>query len=156
MSVADRLAELGVELPEARPPLALYRPAVRAGNLVYVSGQVATRDGEIVHPGRLGDGVTTEQGQEAARVTAINALAAANGLLGSLDGLRVVRIVGYVACTSDFHDQPAVINGASELLRDVFGEEHGVGSRLALGVTALPARTPVELELILELTEEGA
>ena len=156
MSVADRLAELGVELPEARPPLGVYRPAVRAGNLVYVSGQVASREGEIVYPGRLGDGVTAEQGQEAARAAAINALAATNGLLGSLDGLRVVRVVGYVACSPDFHDQPAVINGASELLRDVFGEERGVGSRLALGVAALPARSPVELELILELPEDGA
>ena len=156
MSVVARLAELGVELPEASPPLALYRPAVRTGNLVYVSGQVASRAGEIVYPGRLGDGVTAEQGREAARVTAINALAAASGLLGSLDGLRVVRVVGYVACAPDFHDQPAVINGASELLRDVFGEDRGVGSRLALGVAALPARSPVELELILELTEEGA
>ena len=156
MSVVARLAELGVELPEASPPLALYRPAVRTGNLVYVSGQVASRAGEIVYPGRLGDGVTAEQGREAARVTAINALAAASGLLGSLDGLRVVRVVGYVACAPDFHDQPAVINGASELLRDVFGEDRGVGSRLALGVAALPGRSPVELELILELTEEGA
>ena len=156
MSVADRLAELGVDLPEVRPPLALYRPAVRSGSLVYVSGQVASRDGDIVHPGRLGDGVTVDQGQEAARAAAINALAAAGGLIGSLEGLRVVRVVGYVACTPDFHDQPAVINGASELLRDVFGEERGVGSRLALGVAALPARSAVELELILELTEEGA
>ena len=150
VSVSDRLAELGIALPRAARPLAIYRPAVRAGNLVYVSGQLAIREGEVIHPGRLGAGVTVEQGQEAARVAVINALAAANELLGSLDGARVVRLVGYVSCTPDFHDQAAVINGASELLRDVLGEDAGVGARLALGVTALPANSTVELELILE------
>ena len=101
----------------------------------------------------LGDGVSIEQGQEAARVAVINSLAAANALVGNLEGLRVVRLVGYVASTSDFYDQPAVINGASELLRDVLGEDDGVGTRLALGVTALPSNSPVEIELIFETTE---
>lgn len=150
MTVADNLAELGLELPSAAAPMAMYRPAVRSGRLVYVSGQVAIRDGAIVHPGRLGDSVEVEQGQEAARVCAINALAAANELLGDLEQVRVIRAVGYVASTPTFTDQPAVINGASELLRDVLGEERGVGTRLALGVTSLPANSPVELELILE------
>jgi len=150
VTVADNLAELGLELPSAAAPMALYRPAVRSGRLVYVSGQVAIRDGAIVHPGRLGDSVEVEQGQEAARVCAINALAAANELLGDLEQVRVIRAVGYVASTPTFTDQPAVINGASELLRDVLGEERGVGTRLALGVTSLPANSPVELELILE------
>ncbi len=151
MSVAERLSELGITLPAAAAPLAVYRPAVRAGRLVYVSGQIASRDGEVVHPGRLGAGVTVEQGQEAARAAVINALAAAHELLGGLEDARVVRLVGYVDSTPDFHDQPAVINGASELLRDLFGEDAGVGTRLALGVTALPANSPVELELILEV-----
>jgi len=151
MSVADRLNELGITLPSAPAPAAIYRPAVRSGNYVYVSGQVASRDGAIVHPGRLGDGVTIEQGQDAARTAAINALAAANELLGSLDGVRVLRLAGYVACTPEFTNQPMVMNGASELLRDVLGEEAGVGARVALGVTALPAGSPVELELILEV-----
>ncbi len=151
MSVADRLTELGITLPSAPTPAAIYRPAVRSGNYVYVSGQVASRDGAIVHPGRLGDGVTIEQGQDAARAAAINALAAANALLGGLDGVRVLRLAGYVACTPDFTNQPLVMNGASELLRDVLGEEAGVGARVALGVTALPAGSPVELELILEV-----
>jgi enamine deaminase RidA (YjgF/YER057c/UK114 family) len=150
VTVADNLAELGLELPSAAAPMAMYRPAVRSGRLVYVSGQVAIRDGAIVHPGRLGESVEVEQGQEAARVCAINALAAANELLGDLEQVRVIRAVGYVASTPDFTDQPAVINGASELLRDVLGEERGVGTRLALGVTSLPANSPVELELILE------
>ena len=150
MSVADRLRELGIELPPVTPPLALYRPAVRSGELVYVSGQLSMRDGAIVHPGRLGDGLSVEQGQEAARLAAINALAAASDLLGGLDGARVVRLVGYVACTADFTDQPAVVNGASELVRDALGEEAGVGARLALGVTSLPAGSAVEIELLIE------
>lgn len=156
MSVAERMAELGISLPQVARPLALYRPAVRSGRMVYVSGQVASREGEIVNPGRLGDGLSVEQGQEAARAAILNALAAASDLLGgpdALDGVRVVRLVGYVACTPDFHDQPAVVNGASELLRDLLGDEAGVGARVALGVAALPAGTAVELELLLEATE---
>ena len=151
MSIAERLSELGITLPAGAAPLAIYRPAVRTGHLVYVSGQLARRDGEVVHPGRLGAGVTVEQGQESARVAVINALAAAHELLGGLQDARVVRLVGYVDSTPDFHDQPAVIDGASELLRDLFGEDAGIGTRLALGVTALPANSPVEIELILEV-----
>jgi enamine deaminase RidA (YjgF/YER057c/UK114 family) len=153
MSVEERLSELGIELPAPPQPIAIYRPAVRSGNMVYVSGQVAAGADGIIHPGTLGDGVSVEQGREAARGAAINALAAANGLLGGLEGVKVVRLVGYVASTPDFHDQPAVIDGASELLRDVLGEEAGFGARLALGVTSLPVRSPVEIELILEIGE---
>jgi len=153
MSVEERLSELGIELPAPPQPIAIYRPAVRSGNMVYVSGQVAAGADGIIHPGTLGDGVSVEQGREAARGATINALAAANGLLGGLEGVKVVRLVGYVASTPDFHDQPAVIDGASELLRDVLGEEAGVGARLALGVTSLPVRSPVEIELILEIGE---
>ncbi|MEX2228251.1 MAG: RidA family protein [Dehalococcoidia bacterium] len=149
-SVADRLSAMGITLPSPSP-LALYRPAVRTGNLVFVSGQVAIRDGAVVHPGRAGEDVTTAEAAEAARVCAINALGAAHALLGSLEGVRVVRAVGYVASAPAFVDQPAVVNGASELLRDVLGEERGVGSRLALGVAALPVNSPVEFELILEV-----
>lgn len=151
MSVADRLKELGIDLPAPVTPMAVYRPAVRTRDQVYVSGQVASRDGKILHPGRLGAGVTVEQGREAARQCAINALAAANALLGSLDGARVIRTVGYVASDAAFTDQAQVVNGASELLRDVLGEEQGVGARLALGVASLPANSPVELELLLEV-----
>jgi len=149
VSVEERLTELGIVLPNPSA-LALYRPAVRSRDLVYVSGQVAMRDGAIVHPGKLGAGVSVEQGREAARVCTINALGAAQALLGSLEGVRVIRAVGYVASTPEFKEQPQVVNGASELLRDVFGEEQGVGARLALGVSSLPADSPVELELILE------
>jgi enamine deaminase RidA (YjgF/YER057c/UK114 family) len=152
VGVQERLDELGITLPVVTPPLAVYRPASRAGNLVFVSGQVALREGQMVHPGRLGDDVSIEQGYEAARVCAINALAAAQALLGTLEGIRVVRTVGYVASTPDFYDQPAVVNGASELLRDLLGEERGIGARLALGVASLPARSPVEVEVLLEVS----
>ncbi|MBM3140548.1 MAG: RidA family protein [Chloroflexi bacterium] len=141
---------MGIVLPSPTA-LALYRPAVRAGSLVFVSGQLPLRDGAVLHRGRLGAGVSVEQGREAARAAAVNALGAAHALLGSLEAARVVRAVGYVACAPAFVDQPAVVNGASELLRDVFGEERGIGARLALGVASLPLNAPVELELILEM-----
>ena len=150
MSVADQLQALGITLPDTPTPLALYRPAVRTRDFVVVSGQLPMRDGALVHPGRLGDTVSVEQGREAARMAALNALAAAHALLGSLEGLRVVRTVGYVASTPEFKDHGQVINGASELLRDVFGEEQGVGARLSLGMASLPAGSCVEVELLLE------
>jgi enamine deaminase RidA (YjgF/YER057c/UK114 family) len=151
MSIEARLAELGIELPQPATPLAIYKPAVRSGPYVFVSGQIATRDGSVVHPGHLGSDVTVEQGHEAARIAAINVLAAVRGLLGGLEGLRVVRLVGYVASAPEFDQHPAVVNGASELLRDVFGEDAGVGVRLAFGVAALPARSPVEVEVLFEV-----
>jgi enamine deaminase RidA (YjgF/YER057c/UK114 family) len=150
MTIAALLEELGISLPSPKPA-GVYRPAVRTGNQIYVAGQVAARDGAIVHPGHLGNDVSVEQGFEAARVCAINGLGALQDLLGSLEDLRLIRAVGYVASTADFSDQPAVVNGASELLRDVFGEERGVGARVAFGVTSLPARSPVELELLMEI-----
>ncbi len=151
MTIDDRLTELGITLPEVTPPLAVYRPAVRTGNLIIVSGQLPMVDGEILHPGKLGAEVTVEQGYAAARQCGINALAAAKSLHGSLDGLRVVRTVGYVASVPDFITQPAVVNGASELFRDILGEELGIGARLAFSVTSLPANAPVEVEVMLEV-----
>src|SRR5437016_2312432 len=121
MTAEQRLSELGVTLPAAAASLGIYKPALQAGNFIYVSGQLPTRDGSVVHPGLLGADVSIEQGQEAARTAAINVLAAVTGLRGNLEGLRIVRTVGYVACTGDFDQQPAVVNGASALLRDVFG-----------------------------------
>jgi enamine deaminase RidA (YjgF/YER057c/UK114 family) len=152
MSIEARLAELGVVLPEPAVPLAIYKPAVQSGQHIYVSGQLATRDGAVVHPGHLGGSVTVEQGHEAARVAGINVLAAVRGLRGNLEGLRIVRLVGYVASAPEFDQHPAVVNGASELMRDVFGEDAGVGVRLAFGVAALPARSPVEIEVLFEIT----
>ena len=151
MSIDDRLKELGITLPEVTPPLAVYRPAVRTGNLIIVSGQLPILDGQVLHPGKLGGEVAVEQGYEAARQCAINALAAAMSVHGSLEGLRVVRTVGYVASAPEFTDHPRVVNGASELFRDVLGEEMGIGARLAFGVAALPANAPVEVEVMLEV-----
>jgi enamine deaminase RidA (YjgF/YER057c/UK114 family) len=154
-SVEERLRELRIELPEPPRAIAMYRPALQTGPWVLVSGQLAMRDGAIVHPGRVGEDVTVEAGREAAQVATLNALAAVRALRGDLEGLRVVRLVGYVAATPQVERHPAVIDGASELLRDVFGEEAGVGTRLALGVASLPLRSPVELELTLEVVAEA-
>ncbi|MDA0301498.1 MAG: RidA family protein [Chloroflexi bacterium] len=150
-SVADRLKELGIDLPPVPQPLAIYGPAVRSGNYVYISGQLPTVDGKMITTGRLGAGVSIEDAKAAARVAAINALAAANTLLGSLEGCRVIRTVGMVACAPEFTDHPQVVNGASEVLRDVFGEERGIGVRLAYGIASLPLNSPVEVELLLEV-----
>ena len=150
-SVADRLKELGTVLPPVPQPLAIYRPAVRTRDLVYISGQLPTVDGKVLTPGRLGVDVTVEQGKAAARLAAINALAAANTLLGSLEGCRVIRTVGMVACAPEFIDHPQVVNGASELLRDIFGEADGIGVRLAYGIASLPLNSPIEVELLLEV-----
>ncbi len=149
MSVEDRLKELGIVLPQPKPR-GIYRPALMSGNIVYVSGQVASRDGEIVHPGRLGAEVSLEEGIEAARVAAINALGAARFAFGRIDSLRMLRMVGYVASTPEFTQQPQVIDGASELIRDVLGAR-GIGTRLALGVASLPGNSPVEIEMQLEI-----
>jgi enamine deaminase RidA (YjgF/YER057c/UK114 family) len=151
VSVADRLKELGIELPAPTGALAVYRPAVRTGNLIFVSGQIAMKDGGIMTPGHLGAGVTVEQGYAAARQCALNALAAVIGLQGSLEGLRLIRTVGYVAATPEFTEQGAVVNGASELLRDIFGTDDGLGARISIGLASLPLGTPVEVELLFEV-----
>lgn len=149
MTIAARLEELDITLP-APSTAGVYRPAVRSGAQIYVAGQLAIRDRLIVHPGHLGGTVSMPEGFEAARICAINALGAVQALLGSLEDLRLIRTVGYVAATPDFAEHPAVVNGASELLRQVFGEEHGVGARVAFGVASLPMRSPVEIELLME------
>ena len=151
MTIAARLEELGITLP-APAPLAIYRPAIQTGNHIYVAGQLAIKDGLIPTPGHLGNDVTLPEGFDAARLCAVNALGALQGLLGSLENLRLIRAVGYVASTADFSEQPAIVNGASELLREVFGDEHGVGARVAFGVVSLPMRSPVELELLMEIS----
>ena len=156
MGVEQRLSELGAVLPGPPPPVGTYRPAVRGGGLLLTSGQLAMRDGAIVHRGRVGAEQTVETGREAARIAVLNALAAVRALHGSLDGLRVVRLTGYVASTPEFDRHPAVIDGASELLREAFGEDAGVGARLALGAASLPLGSPVEIDLVLEPLEASA
>ena len=150
MSVADRLKELGIELPLVSP-VAIYKPAVHTGNLVFISGQLPLKDSTLTATGRLGAGVSIEDGKAAARQGAINALAAAQHLLGSLEGARVIRLFGYVASAPEFVDQPQVVNGASELLKQVFGDDDGVGARTSIGLVSLPLNAPVEIELLLEV-----
>jgi enamine deaminase RidA (YjgF/YER057c/UK114 family) len=145
-----RLAELGFALPDVVAPLAAYVPAVRTGNLVYTAGQLPMRDGQLAGTGKLGAEVTIEDGQALARLCALNALAAVHWLVG-LDSLtRVVKVVGFVASAPGFSGQPAVVNGASGLLGEVFGAA-GAHARSAVGVSELPLDAPVEVELIVEV-----
>jgi enamine deaminase RidA (YjgF/YER057c/UK114 family) len=147
---SQRLASLGIELPPVAAPVADYVPAVRAGAAVYTSGQLPFRGGELVATGKVGTEVSQEQASRCARSCALNALAAAAELVGVDQLSRAVKVVGYVASASGFTGQPAVVNGASELLGEVFGAA-GAHARSAIGVAELPMGAPVEVELILEV-----
>jgi enamine deaminase RidA (YjgF/YER057c/UK114 family) len=153
MEPEQRLAELGITLPDVPRPRWAYAPAVRSGNLLFVSGQIATEGGRILHPGKLGREVDVERGREAARGCAIAALAVVRQAAGgSLDSVvRVVKLTVFVASADGFGDQPSVANGASELLRDVFDEDRGLGARSAVGVAELPLGASVEAEFIFEI-----
>jgi enamine deaminase RidA (YjgF/YER057c/UK114 family) len=146
-----RLAELGVTLPAVPQPLAAYVPASRVGDLVYTAGQLPTVDGTLLATGKVGAGVTPEQAAECARVAALNALAAVADVAGGVDAIgRVVRVVVYVAGAPDFTGQPAVANGASGLMADVFGPA-GRHARSAVGVASLPLDSPVEVEVVAQI-----
>ncbi len=149
-TATERLAELGLALPEVVPPLASYVPAVRTGDLVFTSGQLPMVDGAMEHTGLVGGPVTPEQAKDLARVCALNALAAIDALVGLDNVTRVVKVVGFVASATGFTGQPAVVNGASELLGEVFGDA-GRHARSAVGVAALPLDAPVEVELVVEV-----
>lgn len=150
-SASARLAELGIALPQVVPPLAAYVPASRSGSLVFTAGQLPARDGEMLAVGKLGAEVTEEDGYACARQCALNALAAIAAEVGSVDAIkRIVKVVVFVASTPDFTGQPAIANGASEFLGEVFGEA-GKHARSAVGVAALPLDVPVEVELIVEV-----
>jgi enamine deaminase RidA (YjgF/YER057c/UK114 family) len=150
MSVKDKLAELGLTLPPVVPPVAAYIPAVRTGNLVFTSGQLPMKDGSMAHTGLVGDAVTVEQAKELAGVCALNALAAIDALVGVDNIVRIVKVTGFVASAPGFVNQPAVVNGASELLGAVLGEA-GVHARSAVGMASLPLDAPVEVELVVEV-----
>jgi enamine deaminase RidA (YjgF/YER057c/UK114 family) len=150
VTVSARLAELGIELPEVVTPLAVYVPAVRTGNLVYTAGQLPIQSGELIQTGKVGAGVTPEQGKALARVCGLNALAAVHSLVGIDSVTRVVKVVGFVASTQGFHGQPGVVNGASELFGQIFGDA-GAHARSAVGVSELPRDAPVEIEIIVEV-----
>ena len=152
-TATERLAALGIAVPEVVPPVAAYVPAVVTGRYVYTSGQLPMRDGAMLAEGLVGSDVDAEVAKDCARQSAINALAAAQSVIGSLDRVtRVVKVVGFVASAPGFTGQPGVINGASEVLQDVFGDL-GRHARSAVGVAALPLNAPVEVEMVLEVAD---
>lgn len=144
------LAQLGLTLPPVVAPVAAYIPAIRTGALVYTSGQLPFVDGQLSATGKVGAEVSLEDAKEAAKLCALNAIAAVHDLVGLDAVVRIVKVVGFVASAPGFTDQPQVINGASELLGAVFGDA-GVHARSAVGVAELPRNTPVEVELIAEV-----
>lgn len=151
MSYEVTLRDLGLTLPPPPEPVANYVPAVRVGELLFLSGVLPSRDGKLCMMGKLGETLSVDQGKEAARIAALNALAIVKAEIGSLDRVvRVVKVVGYVASAAGFADQPQVLNGASDLLAAVFGDA-GRHVRVAVGAVELPCQAPVEIELILQV-----
>ncbi|GLY68643.1 RidA family protein [Amycolatopsis taiwanensis] len=150
MSWSSRLAELGITLPAVAAPVAAYVPAVRTGSLVYTSGQLPFIEGELAATGKVGAEVSPEEAKRHARTCALNALAAVHALVGVDSVVRVVKLVGFVASAEGFTGQPAVVNGASEALGEIFGAA-GAHARSAVGVAELPLGAPVEIELIVEV-----
>jgi enamine deaminase RidA (YjgF/YER057c/UK114 family) len=151
MQIENRLAEIGVTLPNVPKPVASYLPVVRSGNLLFLSGQLCTVTGELKYQGKVGKEVSLEDACQAAKIAAINSLAVIKQQVGSLDKVkRIVKVVGYVASDPSFSDQPKMINGASDFLVDVFGDK-GSHARSAVGVAALPLNVPVEVEMIVEI-----
>lgn len=147
----QKLEELGLQLPPVAAPVAAYVPAVRSGNIVYTSGQLPFVDGKLLVTGLVGAEVTEEQAYDAARTAALNAIAAIDDLVGIDNIERIVKVNGFVVSTADFGGQPGVINGASELLGEIFGEA-GVHARAAVGVAALPLNAPVEVEIVAQIS----
>ena len=151
--VESRLAALGLTVPQVTIPLAAYVPAVRTGNLIFTSGQLPMIEGALAATGKVGGAVTPEEAAELAKVCALNAMAAVRSLVGDLDKVvRVVKVVGFVASAPEFTGQPAIVNGASNLLKEAFGDA-GVHARSAVGVAALPLDAPVEVEMIVEVAD---
>ncbi|HJR39914.1 MAG TPA: RidA family protein [Nocardioidaceae bacterium] len=147
----ERLAELGLSVPEVAKPVAAYVPTVRTGSYIFTSGQLPLREGQLITTGKVGGEVTPEEAVECARQCALNAIAAVRAEVGELSRVKkIVKMVAFVASTPDFTGQPGVANGASELFGEVFGEA-GQHARSAVGVPVLPLDAPVELELIVEV-----
>jgi enamine deaminase RidA (YjgF/YER057c/UK114 family) len=153
MGAEEKIQALGIALPAAPAPVGAYVPYVLSRGFLFISGQVPFRDGNLLHQGKVKDDVGVDVAQECARVCLLNALAQAKAALGSLDRVaRIVRMTGYVASSEGFTDQALVLNGASELAVDIFGDA-GKHARVAIGAAELPLGSPVELEVILEVTE---
>ena len=150
-NIEKKLQEMGIDISNAPKPAASYIPAVQTGNLVYTAGQASKKDGILVYKGKLGKDLTVEEGYEAAKISIINCLAVLKDHLGSLDRItRVVKLLGFVASTPEFDQQPYVINGASDLLIKIFAKK-GKHARSAIGTNVLPFGTPVEIEMIVEV-----
>ena len=149
--VESRINELKIALPEAPKPVAAYIPAIQTGKLVFTAGQLPMVNGELISKGLLGQDVEIDEANKAARICTLNALAAIKGVIGDLDQIKqIVRVVGYVASVPTFTQQPAVVNGASELLLEIFGE-NGKHARSAVGMAVLPLNASVEIELTVEV-----
>ena len=152
MSVEEKLKSMGIKLPETPKPVAAYIPALKVDKLVFTSGQIPVVKGELKYRGKLGAEISKEQGFHAAQICVLNALSAVRDVVESLDNIeQIVKLVGFVASAENFNEQPAVVNGASEFLQDVFGKK-GVHARSAVGVAELPLGVPVEIELIVKIT----
>jgi enamine deaminase RidA (YjgF/YER057c/UK114 family) len=146
-----RLEKMGIVLPEIPKPVAAYIPAKQTGNLVFTAGQLPMVNGELISKGLLGQDVEIDEANKAAKICTLNALAAIKGVIGDLDRIKqIVRVVGYVASVPTFTQQPAVVNGASELLLEIFGE-NGKHARSAVGMAVLPLNASVEIELTVEV-----
>ncbi|MDP2754335.1 MAG: RidA family protein [Nitrospirota bacterium] len=151
MSPEEKLKQLGIELPEAPSPLGSYIPIVRTGNLLFLSGVLPLRNGKLMRTGRVGESVSLDEARDDARTVAINALSVLKANIGSLNKVkRCVKITGYVASAPDFTEQPKVLNAASDLMFEIFGEA-GRHARAAIGVNVLPLNSPVEIEFIFEV-----
>ena len=149
--IEQKIIDLGFLLPETAKPLAAYIPAVQSGNLVFTSGQLPMISGALAETGKVGGSVSPERAKELATVCVLNALAAVKTVIGDLDKIkRIVKVVGFVSSIPEFSGQPAVVNGASEFLGEVFGDK-GIHARSAVGVAVLPLDAPVEIELIVEV-----
>lgn len=151
MSPEDKLKALGIELPSPPQPLGSYVPAVRTGNLIFLSGMLPLRDGKLFRKGKVGKDLTVDEAREEARTAAVNALSALKANIGDLRKVvRCVKVTGYIASSPDFTGQPQVLNAASDLMAEVFGET-GRHARTALGVSVLPLDSPVEIEFVFEV-----
>jgi enamine deaminase RidA (YjgF/YER057c/UK114 family) len=150
VSANQRISDLGIVLPQVATPAGAYVPAVVSGNLVFTAGQIPLVEGKLAATGKVGKDLSAEQAREIARICALNAVAAVKSVIGDLDRVKkIVKVVGFVASDPEFSQQPAVVNGASELLEQIFGDK-GIHARSAVGVAVLPLDAPVEVELIVE------
>lgn len=153
MKIEEKLKAMGIELPEPPQPVAAYIPAVRTGNLIFVSGQIPAQNGKVMYTGRVGAEISIEEAYQAARLCCINCLSVIKSVVGDLDKVkRIVKVTGFVNSVGESGDQPKAVNGASELLVEVFGEA-GKHARAAVGSSGLPLNVPVEVEMIVEVED---